>query len=189
MKYLSTPASDVWITSGTFYTFQHRYSEHLSFYDTVLWCFFLVSIIYLPLKNFTLSDFNRIMSDFFDKYLKKASFPHKGLHYSKRLSHGGHMFRSLLLVEVFILFYFFYFWRKISLCSPGTCYIDQAIIIFVLETELFYRAQAGLKPVVLLSQDPVCQECRNLPHAQRLQDLDFKIYSHKICNYTNFLIV
>lgn len=161
MKYLSTPASDIWIISGTFYTFQNRYSEHLSFYDTVLWCFFLVLIIYLPLKNFTLSDFNRIMSDFFDKYLKKVLFPHKGLHYSKRLSFRGHMFRSLLLVEIFILF--FYFWHKVLLYSPGTCYIDQAIVIFVLETELFYRAQAGLKPVVLLSQDPVCQEYRNLP--------------------------
>lgn len=160
MKYLSTPASDIWITSGTFYTFQHRYSEHLSFYNTVLWCFFLVLIIYLPLKNFTLSDFNRIMSDFFDKYLKKASFPHKGLYYSKRLSRRGHMLRSLLLVEVFI--YFFHFWHKVSLCSPGTCYIDKAAVIFVLETELFYRAQAGLKSAVLLSQDPVCQEYRNL---------------------------
>lgn len=47
------------------------------------------------------------MSHFFDKYLKKAPFPHKGLHYSKRLSHGGHMLRSLLLVEVFIYFFIF----------------------------------------------------------------------------------
>lgn len=56
-------------------------------------------------ENFTLSDFNRIMSDFFDKYLNKAPFPHNGLHYSNQLSHRGHMFRFLLLVEVFIYFF------------------------------------------------------------------------------------
>lgn len=159
MKYLSTPASDIWITSGTFYTFQYRYSEHFSFYNTVLWCFFLVSIIYLPLKNFTLSDFNRIMSHFFDKYLKKHLFLIR-----------VYIIQSDCLMEdiCWDLFcwwrflFIFHFWHKVSLCSPGTCYIDKAAVIFVLETELFYRAQAGLKFAVLLSQDPVCQEYRNL---------------------------